>query len=180
MSSDPRLENIKSLIRTVPDFPKPGIQFKDITTLLKDPTGFKQCIDIFVERYRDQKVDVIVGIESRGFILGAAIAYALGVGFVPLRKPGKLPGKTESLEYILEYGSDKLEIHTDAIAQGSRCVIVDDLIATGGTLECGCKLVEKVGGVVVEAALIAELPELKGRSRITCPLYVLVQYPNIH
>lgn len=157
---------IKSLIRTIPNHPKPGIQFRDITTLLSDPQGFQQVIDDFYTRYKDQKIDKIVGIEARGFIIGAALAYKLGVGFVPVRKAGKLPAETMGHDYVLEYGSDRVEIHSDAIAQGERILLVDDLIATGGTAEAAAVLIQQLGGEVVECAFVIDLPDLGGVERL--------------
>jgi adenine phosphoribosyltransferase len=156
-------ESIRSKIRTVPHWPKEGIMFRDITTLLKDPEGFKETIDLLYNRYKDKKVDLIVGIESRGFIFGAPLAYLLGCGFVPVRKPGKLPAECECEEYTLEYGKDKIEIHKDSIKKGDRIVIVDDLIATGGTIAAAKNLVRRLGGNIVECAFIVELTDLKGR-----------------
>jgi adenine phosphoribosyltransferase len=157
---------IKSRIRTVPHWPKKGIMFRDITTLLKDPVGFKLCIDDFVNRYKDKDIDIVVGIDSRGFILGGAIAYQLGKGFVPVRKKGKLPAATEKEEYELEYGTDVIEIHKDAIEKGQRVLIVDDLIATGGTALAATKLVKKLHGEIVELAFIVDLPDLGGRKKL--------------
>jgi adenine phosphoribosyltransferase len=157
---------IKSRIRTVPHYPKQGIQFRDITTLLKDPVGFRLTIDELARRYRDEKIDKIAGIESRGFIIGAPLAYVLGKGFIPIRKKGKLPAETIGHDYELEYGTDRIEIHTDAIAQGERILLVDDLIATGGTAEAACKLIEKMGGKVVECSFIIDLPDIGGRARL--------------
>lgn len=157
---------IKSKIRTIPDFPKKGIMFRDITTLLKDADGLREVIDSFVERYRDVPVDIVVGLEARGFILGGAVAYRLGKGFVPVRKKGKLPYRTERHEYELEYGTDVIEMHVDAIAPGDRVLIVDDLLATGGTALAAAKLVEKLGGAIVEMAFIVDLPDVGGRARI--------------
>jgi adenine phosphoribosyltransferase len=157
---------IKSRIRTVPHYPKQGIQFRDITTLLKDPVGFKITIDDMVRRYKDEKIDKIAGIESRGFILGAPLAYALGKGFIPIRKKGKLPAETIGHDYELEYGTDRIEIHTDAIAKGEKILLVDDLIATGGTAEAACKLIEKMGGKLVECCFIIDLPDIGGRARL--------------
>lgn len=154
---------IKSSIRTIPDYPKPGIMFRDITTLLKDPIAFRTTIDQLVERYKSQKIDKVAGIEARGFIIGAPLAVVLGVGFVPIRKTGKLPGETIGHDYALEYGTDRIEVHLDAIAEGERILLVDDLIASGGTAEAACKLIERIGGVVVECAFVIELPELGGR-----------------
>lgn len=161
-----KMEEIKKKIRTVPNFPKEGIMFRDITTLLKDEEGLKLVIDAFVKRYKDTEIDVIAGIESRGFIMAGAVAYLLGKGFVPIRKPGKLPAETESIEYTLEYGTDKIEIHKDAINKGDKVLIIDDLLATGGTMDAACKLVEKLGGVVVECSLIVDLPDIGGRKKL--------------
>ncbi|MBP7605079.1 MAG: adenine phosphoribosyltransferase [Spirochaetes bacterium] len=158
--------SIKSKIRTIPDFPKKGIMFRDITTLLKDADGLREVIDAFVERYGNVPVDVVVGLEARGFILGGAVAYRLGKGFVPVRKKGKLPYRTERHEYELEYGTDVIEMHVDAIAPGDRVLIVDDLLATGGTALAAAKLVEKLGGAIVEMAFIVDLPDVGGRARI--------------
>jgi adenine phosphoribosyltransferase len=158
--------NLKSKIRTIPHWPIKGVMFRDITTLLQDPEAFKHACDELYNRYKDMKIDVVVGIESRGFIFGAVLAYKLGVGFVPIRKPGKLPHKTTSEEFTKEYGKDKVEIHTDAIKKGDNVLVIDDLIATGGTVSAATKLVEKLGGNVVECAFIIELPELKGREKI--------------
>jgi len=157
---------IKSKIRTVPHWPKQGIMFRDITTLLKDPVGLRVCIDDFVKRYKDKDIDVVVGIDSRGFIIGGAIAYLLEKGFVPVRKKGKLPAETEKEEYALEYGTDTIEIHKDAIAKGQKVLIVDDLIATGGTATAAAKLVKKLGGKVVELAFIVDLPDIGGRKKL--------------
>ncbi len=158
--------SIKSKIRTIPDFPKKGIMFRDITTLLKDSDGLREVIDAFVERYKTIPVDAVVGLEARGFILGGAVAYCLGKGFVPVRKKGKLPYRTERHEYELEYGTDVIEMHVDAIAPGDRVLIVDDLLATGGTALAAAKLVEKLGGAIVEMAFIVDLPDVGGRARI--------------
>jgi adenine phosphoribosyltransferase len=157
---------IKSLIRTVPHYPKQGVMFRDITTLLKDAVGFRVTINEFVHRYTGAKIDKIAGIESRGFIIGAALAYQLGVGFVPIRKKGKLPAETVGHDYELEYGVDRVELHVDAIAKGERVLVVDDLIATGGTAEAAIKLIEKMGGVVTEVCAVIDLPDLGGRKRL--------------
>ena len=159
------VDALKALVRTVPDFPKPGILFYDITTLLKDKTGFAQLIDAFAAHYIEQKVDLVLGIEARGFIFGPALAYRLNAGFVPVRKPKKLPAKVASVTYDLEYGSDTLEMHVDAIQPGQRVVLVDDLLATGGTMEATIKLVKQAGGVIAGLAFAVELDFLKGRSR---------------
>ena len=159
--------DIKNLIRTVPDFPKKGIMFRDVTTLFKDPEGFRQTIDLFYDRYSSTDIDKIVGIESRGFILAGALAYKMGKGFVPVRKPGKLPAEKERVEYELEYGKDALEIHKDAILPGEKVLIVDDLIATGGSCLAAITLVEKLGGKVVECAFVVDLPALKGKEKLS-------------
>ena len=157
---------IKSLIRTVPHYPKQGVMFRDITTLLKDPVGFRITINEFVHRYTSAKIDKVAAIEARGFIIGSALAFQLGVGFVPIRKKGKLPGKTIGHDYELEYGADRVEMHVDAIASGERVLVVDDLIATGGTAEAAVRLIEKMGGVVVECCFVIDLPDLGGRARL--------------
>lgn len=158
--------DIAKLIRTIPNYPKEGIMFRDITTLLKDPAGFKTTIDILTAKYKDSPIDYIAGIEARGFILGSALAYTLGLGFIPVRKKGKLPGKTITQSYDLEYGSDTIEIHEDALHAGARVLLIDDLIATGGTAIGAITLIEKVGGVIVETAFVVDLPELGGAKRI--------------
>ena len=157
---------IKSRIRTVPHYPKQGIMFRDITTLLKDPIGLRVTIDELARRYADVKIDKVAGIESRGFIIGAPLAYVLGKGFIPIRKKGKLPAETIGHDYELEYGTDRIEIHTDAIAPGEKVLLVDDLIATGGTAEAACALIEKMGGKVVECCFIIDLPDIGGRKRL--------------
>ena len=154
---------IASRIRTIPNYPKPGIMFRDVTTLLKDPIGLRVTVNELVNRYTNMNIDKVAGIEARGFILGAPLAYMLGVGFVPIRKKGKLPAETISQEYSLEYGVDVLEIHKDAINDGDRVLVVDDLIATGGTAQAAIALVQTLGGVVVECAFVVDLPELGGR-----------------
>lgn len=159
-------DHLKKLIREVPDFPKPGILFYDITTLLKDGPGFRQVIDALREHYRGSDVDTVIGIEARGFIFAPALAYALGAGFVPVRKPKKLPSDRVSVSYQLEYGTDSLEIHKDAIANGHSVLIVDDLLATGGTAAAVTKLVEKVGGKVAGAGFVIELSFLNGRGKL--------------
>lgn len=163
----PKINPIKNMIRTVPNWPKEGIMFRDITTLIKDPTGLKLCLDDLVKRYKDIDVDIIVGIDSRGFILGGALASHLGKGFVPVRKKGKLPAETESETYSLEYGTDTIEIHKDAITAGQKVLIVDDLCATGGTALAAANLVKKLGGEIVELAFTVDLPELGGSKRLT-------------
>ncbi len=158
--------DIKSLIRTIPDFPKPGIMFRDITTLLKHTEGFRSTIDQLVGKYRGVKIDKVAGIESRGFIIGAALAYQLKAGFVPIRKKGKLPGENFGHDYELEYGTDRLEIHTDAIQKGEKVLLVDDLIATGGTAEATVKLIGKTSGQIIGCAFVIDLPDLGGRKRL--------------
>ncbi|MEO0317675.1 MAG: hypothetical protein RL404_1352 [Pseudomonadota bacterium] len=158
--------DIKSLIRTIPDYPIPGIQFRDITTLIKNAQGFKATIDRLVERYHDRKITKVVGTEARGFIFGAPLAYALGVGFVPVRKKGKLPGKTTAHEYALEYGNDRIEMHDDAIDATDQVLVVDDLLATGGTAAATVMLVRGMGGTVVECAFVVDLPDLGGRAKL--------------
>jgi adenine phosphoribosyltransferase len=157
---------LRAKIREIPDFPKPGILFYDITTVLKDPAAYKEAIDLMLEPYADQKVDIVVGMESRGFIFSAPMAYQMGAGLVPVRKLGKLPAETISVEYALEYGSNTLEIHRDAIAPGQRVLIVDDLLATGGTVQGTIELVERLKGEVVGLAFLVELDFLKGRERL--------------
>lgn len=156
----------KSLIRTIPHYPKQNIQFRDITTLLKDPIGFRMVVDALAHHYANQKVDKIAGIEARGFIIGAALAYKLGLGFVPIRKSGKLPAETIGHDYELEYGADRVEIHVDAIAPGEQVLLVDDLIATGGTAEAAIALIQKLGGVVMGCAFVLDLPDLGGSKRL--------------
>jgi adenine phosphoribosyltransferase len=158
--------SIRNAIRDIPDFPKPGIIFKDITPLLANGALFGKTIDLIAERYRGQKIDTVLGIESRGFIFGSALAYKLGAGFSVVRKPGKLPFDTHSASYALEYGTDTLEIHTDALPARARVIVADDLIATGGTAAATAELVTKLGGVVVECAFVIELAFLKGRQKL--------------
>ena len=160
------IANIRSAIRDIPDFPKPGIVFKDITPLLSNGPLFGKTVDLIAERYRGQKIDTVLGIESRGFIVGSALAYKLGAGFSVVRKPGKLPYETHSASYELEYGKDTLEIHIDAVAPNSRVVIADDLIATGGTAAATAELVSKLGATVVECAFVIELAFLNGREKL--------------
>ena len=159
-------DDLKKIIREIPDFPKPGILFYDITTLLKDAAGFRAVIDRLTEHFQGQKVDAVIGIEARGFIFGPALAYHLGAGFVPVRKPKKLPAEVESWSYDLEYGQDTLEIHKDAIGAGHNVIIADDLLATGGTAEAVVKLVEKLGGNVAGLAFVVELEFLSGRNKL--------------
>ena len=170
---------LRRAIRDIPDFPKPGIVFKDITPLLANGPLFAKTIDLLAERYREKKIDTVLGIESRGFIIGSALAYRLGAGFSVVRKPGKLPYETHSASYQLEYGSDALEIHIDAISSGARVVIADDLIATGGTAAATAELVAKLGGTVVECAFVIELTFLKGREKLKrYGVYSLLQYDS--
>lgn len=157
---------IKSLIRTIPHYPKQGIMFRDITTLLKDPIGLRMLVDGLAQHYANQKIDKIAGIEARGFIIGAALAYKLGVGFVPIRKAGKLPSETVGQAYALEYGADCVEIHTDAIDKGEQILLVDDLIATGGTAEAAVALIQKLGGVVMGCGFVIDLPDIGGMKRL--------------
>jgi len=157
---------IKTLIRTIPHYPHQGIMFRDITTLLKDPIGLRSTIDQIVKRYNGQPISKVAGIESRGFIVGTPVAYLLGVGFVPIRKKGKLPAETIGHDYELEYGVDRIEIHTDAIAAGERVLLIDDLIATGGTAEAAAALIGKMGAEVLECCFIVELPDVGGRKRL--------------
>lgn len=159
-------EDLKKKIRTVPHWPKKGVMFRDITTLIKDGEGFRKACDLLYEQYKNKNIDMIAGIESRGFVFGSVLAYKMGKGFVLIRKPGKLPAETVSQEYELEYGRDSVQMHADAIKPGDRVLIVDDLLATGGTMEAACALVQKVGGKVVGCAFVIELPELGGRKKI--------------
>ena len=159
-------EELRAKIREVPDFPKPGILFYDITTLLKDPVAYKEAIDLMLEPYADDKIDIVVGMESRGFIFSAPMAYQLDAGLVPVRKLGKLPAETITVEYALEYGSNTLEIHRDAINPGQRVLIIDDLLATGGTVQGTIELVERLKGEVVGLGFLVELDFLKGRDRL--------------
>lgn len=159
-------EDLRALVRTIPDFPKVGIQFRDITTLLRDKHGYKRAIDLLADRYREKAIDRVAGVEARGFILGGALAHALGAGFVPLRKKGKLPGAAVGESYDLEYGTDCIEIHVGAVDEGDRVLFVDDLVATGGTALAGLRLLAGAGAKVVEACFVIDLPELRGRSRI--------------
>ena len=168
--------NLKLKIRTIPDFPKPGIQFRDITTLLSDPQAFNTVVERFVERYQDEQIDLVVGVESRGFIIGAPLALRLGKGFIPIRKAGKLPGPTHAVEYNLEYGTDRVEVHQDAIPSGSRVLMVDDLLATGGTIDGSSRLIEQAGGGIAGYAFVIELIDLKGRNRLNHPIFSLVTF----
>jgi adenine phosphoribosyltransferase len=157
---------IKSRIRTIPHYPKQGVMYRDITTLLKDPVGFHITINELVNRYTGDKIDMVAAVEARGFIIGAALAFQLGVGFVPIRKKGKLPAETIGHDYDLEYGTDRIEMHVDAVSKGDGVLLVDDLIATGGTAEAACKLIESMGGKIVECCFVVDLPDLGGRKRL--------------
>ncbi|NLM39522.1 MAG: adenine phosphoribosyltransferase [Firmicutes bacterium] len=169
--------DLKQKIRIIPDFPKPGISFKDITTLLRDGEALREAIRQMAEYFRDKNIDMVVGVESRGFILGAPLAYEMGLGFTLIRKPGKLPGDVLSVEYDLEYGTDSLEIHTDAFAPGTRVLLVDDLLATGGTISAAAELVKKLGGEVGGMAFLIELEYLEGRKRLEeYDILTLVKY----
>ncbi|MDM8520115.1 adenine phosphoribosyltransferase [Anaerolineales bacterium HSG6] len=171
--------DLKSVIRHVPDFPKEGILFYDITTLLKNAEAMKQSIDQLAEQYQDKNIDFVVGMESRGFIFGMPLAYKLGVGFIPIRKPGKLPAESIAESYALEYGTNTLEVHVDAISKGQRILVVDDLLATGGTAEATVKLIEKLGGEIVSMAFVVELTFLNGRDKLAdYDLFSLLQYDS--
>lgn len=171
--------DLKSLIREVPDFPKPGINFYDITTLLKDSRGLAAVIDELRQNYLGQHIDIVLGIEARGFIFAPAVAYALGAGFVPVRKPTKLPAAVEAVEYALEYGTDRLEIHQDAIQPGQKVLIVDDVLATGGTAAAVSSLVQRLGGDLMGLAFVIELDFLQGRDKlgdVSAPVFSLIHY----
>lgn len=171
--------DLKSVIRTIPNWPKKGVMFRDITTLLKDAYAFNYAIDQFYERYKNEHIDFVAGIESRGFILAGAIAHRLHRGFIPIRKEGKLPAKTEKEHYELEYGKAAVEVHIDAVPKGSKVLLVDDLAATGGTCIAAINLIRKLGGEVVECAFIIELPDLHGREKIEkkgCKVFSLVKF----
>ncbi len=168
---------LKEYIRSIPDFPKPGILFRDITTLLQDKTAFRDTINAIVKKYRKQKIDLIVAVEARGFILGGAVAYKLGAAFVPVRKIGKLPWKTHSVTYELEYGTDSLHMHHDAINPGDKVLIVDDLLATGGTVKATTELVQHSGGKIIGIAFLIELVDLKGRDKLRgYPVFSLIKF----
>ena len=158
--------NLKSYIRNIPDFPKEGIMFKDITPMLKDKKAFMKAIDLIKENYKDVEIDYIIGIESRGFIVGTPLAYAMEKGFIPIRKPGKLPAEKITTSYDLEYGSNELELHCDAIDEGDKVLIIDDLLATGGTVQASCELVEELGGDIVGIGFLLELEDLNGRDKL--------------
>jgi len=176
----PVLENdLRSAIRTIPDYPKPGIMFRDITTLLGNPRAFRRAVDELVQPWAGSKIDKVAGIEARGFIIGGAVAHQVSAGFVPIRKKGKLPHQTVSMTYLLEYGSDEMEMHVDAISKGDRVILVDDLIATGGTAEGAVKLLRQVGAEVLAACFIIDLPELGGADRLrkfNVPVRTLVAF----
>lgn len=173
----PSTDRLKGLIREIPDFPKPGINFYDITTLLKDKTGFRQTVDALAEHYRSSGADVIVGIEARGYFFAPALALALGAGFAPVRKPRKLPHTVRSIEYELEYGTDQLEIHVDAVEPGQKVLVIDDVLATGGTASAVARLVELVGGNVVGLGFVIELTFLSGRKKLEGrDVFTLLQY----
>jgi len=160
------MKNVKDYIRTIPDFPAPGILFRDVTTLFGDPRGFRLAVDQLLQPYAGTRIDKVAGLEARGFILGGAVAHQLSAGFVPVRKKGKLPGRTIAQAYNLEYGAAVMEVHDDALLAGEKILLVDDLLATGGTAEAGLKLIEKLGGVVVGCAFVIDLPELGGRRKL--------------
>lgn len=169
--------DLRVFIRDIPDFPKPGIVFKDITPLLQDPKAFRHAIDTFAKRYGKEKIDLVLGAEARGFIIGGALAYKLNAGFIPARKPGKLPHQTTKAEYELEYGMDSLEMHMDAIKPGEKVLVVDDVLATGGTASAKVDLVEQLGGKVVGVAFLIELTFLNGRSKLgNHDVFALIQY----
>lgn len=175
------LTDLSRLVRTIPDFPKPGILFRDVTTLLRDADGMRDAVERFVSRYRDAGIQRVAGIEARGFILGGAIAVGLGAGFVPLRKKGKLPGEALGEDYALEYGTDRIEVHVGAFGRGERVLLVDDLIATGGTALAGLSLVERAGAKVHEACFVIDLPDLGGAARLEargCPTFSLLSFPG--
>ncbi|MDX1492522.1 MAG: adenine phosphoribosyltransferase [Longimicrobiales bacterium] len=170
---------IASYIRTIPDYPEPGILFRDVTPLLEDARGLRMTVDLIVHHYIHRPIDVVVGIEARGFIFGPAVAYGLGLGFVPIRKAGKLPGEVVSAEYELEYGTDRMEMHADAIEEGASALLIDDLIATGGTATAALQLVERVGGQVRDAAFVVDLPELGGAAKLKargCSVFTLCEF----
>ncbi len=168
------LESVRSKIRTIPGFPKPGVQFRDITTLLRDPAGLREAVETIADRFAHTPVDFVAGLEARGFILGGAVACRLGKGFVPVRKRGKLPGKTARHEYALEYGTDCVEMHVDALTPGARVLVVDDLLATGGTALAAIALIEKLGSKIAAAAFVVDLPDLGGSHKITQAGYDLL------
>jgi adenine phosphoribosyltransferase len=169
--------DLKKYIRDIPDFPQKGVMFRDITTLLKEPAPFKYVIDTIVDKYKDSRIDKLVSVEARGYIFGGVIAYRLNCGFIPVRKPGKLPAETVALEYTLEYGKNIIEMHKDAIESGERVLVFDDVLATGGTVQATCKLIEKLGGQVVGCVFISDLTYLKGSEKLKdYEVFSLVQY----
>jgi adenine phosphoribosyltransferase len=169
--------DLKQTIRSIPGWPIEGVIFRDLTTLMQNPDAFRESCDVLYDRYKDMDIDKIVGIDARGFVFGAVLAYKLGIGFIPVRKKGKLPYKTIQETYSLEYGQDTLEIHEDAVAEGEKVVIVDDLIATGGTVGATVKLVKKLGAQIIECAFIVELPDLKGREQIQdCKVFAITEF----
>jgi adenine phosphoribosyltransferase len=177
MAKTIKKSDLKNRIRDIPDFPKEGIVFKDITTLLKDKDAFKKSVDLLAKKFRKAHIELVVGVEARGFIFGAALAYKLGVGFVPVRKKGKLPAKTKSVTYELEYGKDVLEMHEDAISPKTRVLIVDDLLATGGTIKAVSELVKAEKGVIAGLAFLVELRFLKGKNKLKdLPVYSVIKY----
>jgi adenine phosphoribosyltransferase len=174
------MQEIKDKIRNIKDFPKKGIVFRDITTAVKDAKALKFMVDFLTEQYEGKNIDYVAGVESRGFIFGSALAYNLGAGFIMIRKPGKLPANVVSQEYALEYGTDKIEMHADAIEEGKNVLVIDDLLATGGTVEAACKLLRKVGANVVGAAFIIELSDLKGREKLKdIDVVSMIQYEGL-
>jgi adenine phosphoribosyltransferase len=169
--------DLKSTVRSIVDWPIKGVIFRDLTTLMKHPQAFRRACDLLVERYQEARLDKVVGVDARGFVFGAVLAHQLGIGFVPVRKKGKLPAETEEESYSLEYGSGTLEIHKDAIDPGERVVIVDDLIATGGTAGATVQLVRRLGAEILECAFLIELPDLKGRQQLkACPVYAMMEF----
>jgi adenine phosphoribosyltransferase len=173
------MPTIKDFIRTIPDFPKPGIQFRDVTTLFNDARGFRMAVDQLLHPYAGAQIDKVAGLEARGFILGGAVAHQLGKGFVPIRKKGKLPGKTVEQAYQLEYGEAVMELHDDALQPGERVLLVDDLLATGGTAEAGIRLIEKLGAEVIACAFVIDLPDLGGRKlleKLGVPVHALCAF----
>lgn len=175
------VELIRRTIRSIPDWPRPGVMFRDITPLLQDPRTFRVLIDLFVYRYMRQRLDLVAGVDARGFIIGSVLAYELNLGFVPVRKSGKLPFRTVAEEYTLEYGNSSVEMHADAVRTGQRVLLVDDLIATGGTMLAAIKLLQRLGANVVEAAAIVDLPDLGGSGKIAAtgtPLFTVCSYSS--
>ncbi|MCD8119005.1 MAG: adenine phosphoribosyltransferase [Lachnospiraceae bacterium] len=173
------MKTMEEYVRTIPDFPEPGIMFRDITSVLMDPEGLKLAVDSMIDALKDVDFDVVAGIESRGFMFGMPIVYALGKSFVPVRKKGKLPCETITESYALEYGTAEIEIHTDAVKPGQKVVMIDDLLATGGTMEAAIRLVERLGGTVEKAVFLIELKGLEGRKKLKCPVDVVVSYEGI-